>query len=102
MTEQERKELTEKIDEYVDILADLNNARKIGNIEFSEHYMVFVSEGIADMIEAFGITEVETEPTINDRYIDGKRELWYAKWKRFHYRGIRFAGLIYISPAEEM
>ena len=102
MTVEEKKALLEKVDEYVDRLQDLNEAKEFDGVRFSESDNIFVAEGIEKMIEAIGSSEVETEKTVQDRYYDGKIVKWIAEWKRFYYRGIRFAGIIYYKPLEDV
>lgn len=96
-------ELAERIDEYLDLLADLNAKRDIGGVVTQEINSLYIPTGIEKIIEAFGITNVEIEPTIVERFTEGVgMEKWLGNWKRFYYRGIRFAGIDYVRRVDEI
>ena len=96
-------ELAERIDEYLDLLSDLNAKRDMGGVVIQNTDALYIPTGIEKIIEAFGITNVEIEPAIVDRFTEGVgTEKWLGNWKRFYYRGIRFAGIDYVRKVDEI
>lgn len=101
-----KKELAKKFDEYVDALQDLGTHSVIEEEKISIYFdtTIYISEGINEIIDALGIKEVETDPTILERWDEERKEMvkWFAKHKRFYYRDFKFTGIEYINRAEEL
>lgn len=101
-----KNELAKKVDEYVDALQDLGTHSVIEEEKISIYFdtTIYISEGINEIIDALGIKEVETDPTILERWDEERKEMvkWFAKFKRFYYRGFKFSGIEYVNRAEEL